>query len=381
MQRLCWAVPFLALLLVGPAPGGAKEVDALVAKIKAAGREGAGNVEAAAAWKALVGKGVDALIPTLRAMSDEDLTSANWLRPAVNAIVEKAGRSLPKADLEKFIGDTRHAAIARRLAYELVVSVDASAPARLLPKMLLDPSPELRRDAVQRAIEEGEALVGNGDKPGAKAVFQRAFKGAADKDQVDALAKHLKGLGVQVDLARHLGVVRCWHLVTPFDHTGESAFHKAYPPEKKVDLQTVYKGKGGQKARWVEHVTADPYGMVDLNKVLGKHKGTIAYAFAAIESPSRQQAQVRAGCINALKVFLNGKEVFAREEYHHGMGLDQYSARVTLQKGRNELLLKVCQNEQTDAWAQNWQFQVRLCDFTGSAVPFSQPAAKKEDKP
>jgi hypothetical protein len=25
-------------------------------------------------------------------------------------------------------------------------------------------------------------------------------------------------------------------------------------------------------------------------------------------------------------------------------------------------------------WAQDWEFQVRLCDRVGAAVPFSQPA-------
>ena len=54
------------------------------------------------------------------------------------------------------------------------------------------------------------------------------------------------------------------------------------------------------------------------------------------------------------------------------MHIDQYTARGTLRKGRNEVLLKVCQNEQTEDWAQLWKFQARLCDATGAAVPFTQ---------
>ena len=42
-----------------------------------------------------------------------------------------------------------------------------------------------------------------------------------------------------------------------------------------------------------------------------------------------------------------------------------------LRKGRNEVLLKVCQNEQKDDWAQTWSFQARLCDALGGAVPFA----------
>src|SRR5262249_18133234 len=156
-----------------------------------------------------------------------------------------------------------------------------------------------------------------------------------------------------------------------FDNTGEAGYAAAFPPERRVDPAAAYPGKQGATARWVEHTTADRRGVVDLNKVLGRQKGAVAYAFAVIVSPAERPVQVRAGCLNAVKVFLNGKEVLGREEYHHGMYLDQYAGSGTLRAGRNELLVKVCQNEQSDAWAQEWKFQVRLCDEAGAAVPFT----------
>jgi hypothetical protein len=39
-----------------------------------------------------------------------------------------------------------------------------------------------------------------------------------------------------------------------------------------------------------------------------------------------------------------------------------------LKKGRNEILVKICQNEQTEDWAQTWDFQLRVCDALGTAV-------------
>jgi len=33
------------------------------------------------------------------------------------------------------------------------------------------------------------------------------------------------------------------------------------------------------------------------------------------------------------------------------------------------LLVKICQNNQRDAWAQSWQFQARLCDASGAPLP------------
>jgi hypothetical protein len=41
---------------------------------------------------------------------------------------------------------------------------------------------------------------------------------------------------------------------------------------------------------------------------------------------------------------------------------------VSLERGLNQVLIKVCQNEQTDDWAQDWVFQLRVCDDTGGGI-------------
>jgi hypothetical protein len=41
---------------------------------------------------------------------------------------------------------------------------------------------------------------------------------------------------------------------------------------------------------------------------------------------------------------------------------------VTLKKGKNTLLVKCCQNEQTEQWTVEWRFQLRICDATGTAI-------------
>jgi hypothetical protein len=45
--------------------------------------------------------------------------------------------------------------------------------------------------------------------------------------------------------------------------------------------------------------------------------------------------------------------------------------RGVLKKGHNEILLKVYQNEQTESWAEEWSFQLRVCDALGGAVPLT----------
>ncbi len=368
MQRTMAAWTLGVLLPV--VAGSATTPDDLPSRIKKIGHDD----DSAVAWRQVVASGPDALPAVLKGMDDADPVASNWLRTAVDAIGENALAAhavLPVKDLEAFIGDLKHAPAARRLAYEWLARVDKTAPDRLLPGMLLDPSAELRRDAVAVALEKARPLRDKDDKTATMAAYRQALTGACDEDQVKEIAAALKELGAPVDVAAHFGFVREWRLIAPFDNTAGSQFKTVYPPEKGVDLNAVYKGKNGADAGWKEAVSKDPYGMVDLNKVIGKEKGVVAYAYAVVDSPAERPVQVRAGSYNAIKIFLNGKEIFARDEYHHGMAVDQHSAAGVLKAGRNELLLKVCQNEQSEPWAQNWSFQVRLCDAVGAAVPWT----------
>src|SRR5262245_7454302 len=326
----------LLLAMAGSAsPANLAETQRVLARIKAVSKEGAGNQEAGAAWKELVSHGGDAIIPTLAAMHDASPAAANWLRSAVNAIVEKekaAGRKLPSDDLLAFLKDNKNDPAARRLAYEVLVEIDSKTPDRLLPGLLDDPSTEIRRDAVAAALAKAEKLTGEA----AKTEYARLLVAVRDEEQANKIADALDKLGARPNLKTHFGIVTKWMLAGPFDSTKGAGFDKTYEPEKKVELSTTYKGKGDAEVKWVPHTAeADPppekdpkgelgkiavenVGLVKLNKALAKHKDAVAYAFTVIESDKERPVEVRLGCINAVKVFLNGKEIFAREEYHHG---------------------------------------------------------------
>src|SRR6476661_2331863 len=117
---VCLAV-VLALMMPRTSAAAEADVPALLARIRAVGREGAGNVEAARAWKELVGKGPAVLPDVLAGLDDADPTAGNWLRAAVEQIADDAGGKLSPAALEQFVRDTGHAGHARRLAYDLLV--------------------------------------------------------------------------------------------------------------------------------------------------------------------------------------------------------------------------------------------------------------------
>jgi hypothetical protein len=327
--------------------------------------------------------GEPAMLPTLKGFSDSNPLAVNWLRNAFEEIVRaqlQVGKSLPAEALEAFVLDRSQSPTARRLAYETLKVQNAELEARLIPEMLLDPSPEFRRDAVARLIAEaGKA----GDAAAATPLFQKALSGAVHEDQVKEIAEALRKNGATVDVQKHFGFLPKWMIAGPFDNKEEKGFALTYAPEEQaaagtpLDVAAEYDGQSG-KVKWLPVTTEDDYGVVDIAKQIENFKGSVMYATTTWDSADDQQVEVRLGTPNAWKLWVNGKQVFEREEYHRSSAVDQYKVPVTLKAGVNVLLLKICQNEQTQEWAQRYQFQLRICDSTGSAVLPKMVTAQNE---
>ncbi|MBT4864117.1 MAG: hypothetical protein HON53_03215 [Planctomycetaceae bacterium] len=349
----------------------AEKTEALLKTIKSVGDRGQGNLAATRAQRAL--SKVDAAeLPTiLQAFKGADPLASNWLRGAVESIADrelKQGGKLPVSELVAFVVERKNVPRARRLAFELLQRVDGKKAESLVPAMLDDPSPELRREAVSRLIDAAKGLEDEGNKEGATTVYSKALSGAVEDDQVKAIVAPLKKLGTKVDLPRHFGFLTQWSIVGPFDNRDRVGFAAVYPPEKSVDLKASYKGQLGD-VKWAPISTGDDYGLVDIAKKIKNYKGSTMYATADFFSDRKQTVEIRIGTPNSWKLWVNGKLKFAREEYHRGMKLDQYKVQaIELEPGRNAILFKICQNEQTDSWAQRYQFQIRVCDTTGTAI-------------
>jgi len=369
----------VVLLVSGIFTAGLMAADAdlggLIRTVKSIGKEGKGNPAALEAVATLSQQPASAIVPLLTAIDSEQKVASNYLRTAVEEIVARetaAGRAVPVAELETFLDETANDPRARRFAFELIVAAKPELRKSLIAKRLNDPSVELRREAVEQLIDRAKAALSAEKKDEAKATFKEALVAARAKDQVEAIRKPLEELGEKVDLQKHFGFVTTWRLIGPFDNKEKKGFPVVYAPEKSLDFAAELEGKDGQKLTWSDHTTADEYGVVDLNKVQTNHKGAITYAAAEYISSGEREVELRLGTPNAWKLWLNGEELFAREEYHRAMELDQYKVRGKVKPGKNVILLKICQNEQTEEWAQRWQFQLRVCDRAGTAIP---PAA------
>lgn len=360
---ISWVVISLA------ASGRASLADSIVA-IQAVGPEGQGNVEAGRAWKELVRADATALPELFRAMDGANDLAANWLRAAVEVIVDRTmrqGGPLPFDALREILRDTSRNPRARRMAYELIVRVRPEAAEEIIPRMADDPSIEMRYDAVQRLIARGDRFAAEAKAAEATVVYRQALESARELTQIRHIKQGLDKLGVKVDLPRHFGFLMQWQLIGPFDNSGRKGFDAVFAPEEAIDMASECSGKRGA-VRWAPFVTDHEYGIVNINLAYGPLKEVTAYAYAEFTSDAARPAELRLGCKNAWKLWANGRLLFGRDEYHRGMEIDQYRMPVDLKAGKNTILVKVCQNEQTETWTKEWEFQLRVCDARGTAI-------------
>jgi len=357
-------------LSAGPALAASPKPADSINVLRAVGPEGLGNVQASQAWQQLSAADASALPAILTAMEGANDLALNWLRAAVDSIASRelaAGRKLPVAALEKFVRDTKHHPRARRLAYELIARADSAKAQSLIAGLRDDPSTELRRDAVQLLVNEAAALAKAGKTNDAIPKYQTAIKSARDVDQVEDIAKELKNLGSPVSLPGVFGWLSDWKVVGPFDNKDRAGFEKVFPPEQGIDLNAEYDGLNG-KVKWQDFKTTGDYGLVDLNKPIGALKEVTGYAYTEFNSDKARPVELRLGCKNGWKVWLNGKLLFGRDEYHRGMEIDQYRLAGELKPGKNTILVKLTQNEQTEKWTVEWEFQLRITDALGTPI-------------
>jgi hypothetical protein len=385
-MRFCVAIASALTILGGTSvalgePAG--ELGGVIGILRNVGPNGKGSQEAARAWQELAKADVRQLPQILAGMDGANALAKNWLRAAIDSVLERAStenKSIPAAALETFVLDLRHDPQARRLAYELILDGDKTAADRFLPGMVDDPSPELRRDAVARVLEQAEKLLGAQKKEEALRLFQKSLASARDQDQVGRAARRLRELGQPVDLATHLGLILNWKLIGPFANVDQKGVQAVYPPEEKIDLAVPQDGKAGP-VRWTDYVSRHEYGIVDLNEGVGPHTEAVAYALTEFTSPEAQTVDIRVGCYTVFKLWVNGELVLARGDAYTGMRLDHYVAKARLRPGRNEILVKVCQDIPPDQVPKLWRFQLRVCDASGAAIlSTTRPASPVPEK-
>jgi len=371
MKPLFSIIAYVISLTVTTVGGLAGDLSEAIATIKNVGPEGMGNAEAANSWKVLTQQDSSAILPILSAMKGSSPLAQNWLRSAVEVVFQKqadAHAPLPTDQVKQFLLETKNDPRARKLAFDLLTKISPDTARSLVPGMVDDPSTALRREAVALLIDKGASQMAASDQSGAEKTLQKALDAARDVDQIKKIAGLLRNkLKQPVNLPEHFGFLMYWKIIAPFDNTDHRGFAMVYPPENRIDLDASYPGKNGTVS-WRDYSTSDEYGMVDFNRPFDPLKGVTGYAYTEFDSKEDRPAELRLGCKNGWKIWLNGKFVFGRDEYHRGARIDQYQLPVHLEKGKNTILIKLCQDEQHKPWTVEWQFQLRVCDSTGTAI-------------
>ena len=341
------------------------EVKDAIAAIQKIDINGQGHDDAVEAMRVLNDLTPDRIPVILEGMDGANKLAVNWLRSAVVSIVGKSN-DLPTDAIRGYFDDKSRAHLGRLLAFELLTDQNEDLKKQLIPTLTDDPSLPLRYKGINCLIEQSKEV----EPMEALGLLGTALEKARDVDQVVSIADLLDEKGISIDLQSQLGFLSSWKLVGIFDNKDEKGFDIAYGPEKnatEIDTKASYQD-AQESLEWMDHNTIEPTGLVDLNEIIGKKKGVIVYALANYDCDKEQSVDIRIGCINAHKVWVNGELVMSNEIYHNGISPDKFVGKANLKKGKNEVLIKVCQNEQTQPWAQRWQFQLRICDATGKAI-------------
>ncbi len=305
------------------------------------------------------------VIQSLTAMKGATPLGRNWLLGLANSLYRKSGKS-QTAELSTFLSDVSQDGEARYIAFQWLTANNAELRKKLLDGMKQDPSPELRYLAIS------EAVAAKPDTPELLSLLDSA----RHAQQVVSIIGVLKEKGTVVDQVKQFGLLTQWKLIGPFDNVGTVNFDKVFPVEAdwmngkvkdEYESKLVVDGKN-VNAKWINESAKSEDGTIDLAAIYSNEKGCIVYAATEFDSEKEQDAELRLGCINGNKTWLNGKLVMSNEVYHTDMKIDQYIETVRLKAGKNQILVKLSQNEQKEQWAQRFAFQLRVSDSTGKAI-------------
>ena len=371
-----WLVVGLTVGRLGPAVW-AEEITDDLATVARTGPGGRGSVAARKATDRLARNGLELLPRLLEAMDTDNIVAANWYRTVYEQITRRELARDPVPDfpvslLKTYVTNPKRQGRVRRLVLDLVERLEPGTTDSLIPGLMADP--EFRDDAVAAALARGDRARKAGRTREASGEYRKAFQAARNSGQIGTAADRLKAVGQEVSVVTHMGFVTNWFLLGPFDAPGTTGFELVLPPEKQVktavDLAATYAGKGGGRIKWGRHQSGDRFGQSNLNAAIAAVKEAVGYAYTEVISPRKQSVQIRCGADDNITIWLNGKQVLRRLQWLNGTRLDRFRASVTLKKGRNRMLVKVCQGPQhkNPAVPNNWSLQLRFCDAAGGGV-------------
>jgi tetratricopeptide (TPR) repeat protein len=138
-----------------------------------------------------------------------------------------------------------------------------------------------------------------------------------------------------------LGFINSWQVIGPFDNENGAGFNTPYQPENSIDLKASYDGRK-KSVSW-RHISVNDTsgGYINLSNYLIPNDNYIAYALTYVFSEEAKPVNFRMASEESIKLWLNGALLYYNDIQRARATLDQDIAAGTLEKGWNEILVKV----------------------------------------
>lgn len=166
-----------------------------------------------------------------------------------------------------------------------------------------------------------------------------------------------------------------WHLIGPFDNHECQGLDTILEPERSVDLEAVYVGKGNREVAWKRHDGLDTVGYVNIMNVLyrdgvdafgeGEYAVMygVAYASSSIWCPDDRIAKLEITGEDRFKVWVNGELALLASDPPTAIPA---VGVVHLKKGWNTVLVKSSQDGTREWGGRRWGFYMRILNRNGN---------------
>ena len=231
---------------------------------------------------------------------------------------------------------------------------------------LVEKNPGLFSAGIMTAYPLRSGAAGASVKEGYKLLEQLAKKNDIYSGEFqDLLANRYLSDG-EVRAARRLvssmGSVGNWMMIGPFENTSNYGYNTSFPPESEIDFSKTYPSKDGNAARWFPITSAAATGWI-FTENHSNEFNAVFYFFCDVISDRERSVTLSFGASGSFKIFLNGAMALADSVFRN-TGIDMYMQRVTLHKGANSLLVKLC-HEADNLWTGSERlsnFNLRFLD-------------------
>ncbi len=221
-------------------------------------------------------------------------------------------------------------------------------------------NPNLQNEVHAALASITKSLAQSNQKDRANQGFELLLKNSNATEDFQRLGELAHTLGRSSEFLSNAGFPIEWKLIGPFPWLVEEGFSVAHIGEPGIDTSNNV-SVAEKKIAWKDHQISDRTGQVFLDSIYGPQENVSVYAVTRFKVANDQDATLRIGSDDWVKVWLNEEPVHEFTSFR-GVALDQDQVPVTLKEGVNTLLLRINQG------ALGYGFVVRITDRDGKPI-------------